>query len=96
MYFFAAPVRSWSGEVNTVDSSVAVGSKRCHDDWDREYDAGHVKKVRRHTTEQSFDNTRNPFQEYQSKKHFNKRVSRIMKCVPHFNFIKCSTLGQQL
>ena len=79
---FDAPVRSWSGEANTVDSSVSVGSKRHRDDWDREYDAGHVKKVRRHTTGESFSNTRNPFQDYQFKKHF-KRVSKTMKYVPH-------------
>ena len=79
VFSFAAQVRSWSGQANTVDSSVAVGSKRHHDDWDQEYDAGHVKKVRRHTTDDSINFTRNPFQEYQSKKHFNKRVGRIMK-----------------
>ena len=74
----ATLVRSWSGQANTVDSSVAMGSKRHHDDWDREYDTGHVKKVRRHTKDDSFSSTQNPFQEYQSKKH-NRRVGRIMK-----------------
>ena len=72
-------VRSWSGQANVVDSSVAVGStKRYRDDWDKEYDAGHVKKARRYTTDESFNSTRNPFQEYQSNKYFNKRVSRIL------------------
>lgn len=60
-----------------VDSSVAVSStKRYRDDWDREYDTGHVKKVRRHTTEESYASMRNPFQDYQSKKYFDKRVSK--------------------
>jgi len=77
VFSFTAPtVRSWSGQANMVDSSVAVGSKRYHDDWDREYDAGHVKKVHRHTTSESFgSSTRNPFQDYHSKKYF-KRVRK--------------------
>ena len=67
-----------------------MGSKRHHDDWDREYDTGHVKKVRRHTTDDSFSSTQNPFQEYQSKKHHNRRVGRIMKiCNDNLNIFPC-------
>lgn len=87
MLFTAPTVRSWSGQANMVDSSVAVGSKRYHNDWDREYDAGHVKKVRRHTTGESFNNsTRNPFQDYQSRKYF-KRVSKVLciKITPNYS-----------
>ena len=68
-----------------------MGSKRYRDDWDREYDAGHVKKVRRHTTDDSFNSTRNPFQEYQSKKYYNKRVGGIYE-IPWCLF-KYFTLG---
>ena len=63
-------VRSWSGEANTVDSSVSMGTKRKRDDWDEEFDAGHVKRVRKHSERENFNTTQqNPFQEYQ----FNRR-----------------------
>jgi len=58
-----------------VDSNVAIGTKRKHDDWDQEFDAGHVKRVRKHSERENFDTKQNPFQKYQ----FNRqRVSSFL------------------
>ena len=68
-------VKTWGGEDSSLSRSLhgnEASKEQAQDEWDMEYDAGKVKKTKKHQEETTSSFKRNPFQAAHDNNKYNK------------------------